>query len=132
MGLEVAVGILIAWVVSKARRAGKQFDGVADQVLDATAIRVKDLLLTKLGADSAVHQLQLEAAEKGEVSDRTRKRVEMALDEAVEQDSDFATELKSALTTAGSVVATDGGIVVTGCGYTVRGRVRRSAWSAGT
>jgi hypothetical protein len=37
MGPEVAVGMLIAWVIAKARQAGKQFNGVADQVVDAAA-----------------------------------------------------------------------------------------------
>jgi hypothetical protein len=74
MGLEVAVGFLIAWAVGKARRAGKQLDGVADQVVDASAVRLRDVLLRKLGGDSAVQRLQLEAAEGGDVSDRTKQR----------------------------------------------------------
>jgi hypothetical protein len=117
MGLEVAVGFLIAWAVGKARRAGKQLDGVADQVVDASAVRLRDVLLRKLGGDSAVQRLQLEAAETGQVSDRTQQRVTLALEDAVDQDSQFADELKVALAEAeknGGLVATTGGTVISG------------------
>lgn len=117
MGLEVAVGFLIAWAVGKARRAGKQLDGVADQVVDASAARLRDVLLRKLGSDSAVRQLQLEAGESEQVSDRTKRRVTLALEDAMEQDAQFAAELTSALAEAekhGSLVATHGGTVVHG------------------
>jgi hypothetical protein len=117
MGLEVVVGFLIAWAVGKARRAGQRFDGVADQVVDASAVRLRDVLLRKLGGDSAVQRLELEAAETGEVSERTQQRVTLALQDAVEQDTQFATELQDALTHAeksGAVIATSGGTVTNG------------------
>lgn len=117
MGLDVAVGFLIAWAVGKVRRVGKQLDRVADEVVDASAVRLRDVLLRKLGKDSAVQRLQLEAAEIGEVSDRTRQRVTLALEEAVEQDKQFAAELTSALVQAeknGALVATSGGTVISG------------------
>lgn len=41
MGLEVALGVLIAWLVSKARRAAQGFDGVADEAVDASVARVR-------------------------------------------------------------------------------------------
>jgi hypothetical protein len=117
MGLEVVVGFLIAWAAGKARRAGKQLDGVADQVVDASAVRLRDVLLRKLGGDSAVQRLQVEAAETGEVSDRTQQRVTLALEDAVDQDPQFADELKEALAEAeknGGLVATTGGTVISG------------------
>ena len=136
MGLEVVVGFLIAWVVGKARRAGKQFDGVADQMVDASAVRLRDVLLRKLGSDSAVQRLELEAAESGEVSDRTRQRVTLALEDAVEQDTEFADELTAALAEAeknGGLTATSGGTVIigtanaTGTGSIAIGAVGRDA-----
>jgi hypothetical protein len=117
MGLEVAVGFLIAWAIGKARRAGKQLDGVADQVVDASAVRLRDVLLRKLGGDSAVQRLQLEATETGEVSDRTQQRVTLALQDAADQDEQFADELRDALAQAeknGALVATSGGTVISG------------------
>jgi hypothetical protein len=120
MGLEVVVGFLIAWAVGKARRAGKELDGVADQVVDASAVRLRDVLLRKLGGDSAVRRLELEAAETGEVGDRTRQRVALALEDAVEQDAEFAEELEGALAEAernGGLLATTGGTVVSGTAH---------------
>jgi hypothetical protein len=117
MGLEVAVGFLIAWAIGKARRAGKQLDGVADQIVDASAARLRDVLLRKLGNDSAMQRLQLEAVETGRVSDRTQQRITLALEDAVEQDTEFANELTSALAQAeknGALVATSGGTVISG------------------
>ncbi len=116
MGLEVVVGFLIAWAVGKVRRAGQQLDGVADQVVDASAERLRDVVLRKLGTDSAVERLQVEASQPDGVSDRTQQWVTLALEEAVEQDTDFAAELKSALAEAekNGVVAMSGGTVVSG------------------
>jgi hypothetical protein len=117
MGLEVAVGFLIAWAVGKARRAGKQLDGVADEVVDASAGRLRDVLMRKLGKDSAVERLRREAARPEGVSDRTTQRVRLALEDAVEHDRGFAAELESALAEAaenGGLVATSGGTAVSG------------------
>ncbi|MGW5715332.1 hypothetical protein ACWEVP_04135 [Amycolatopsis sp. NPDC003865] len=132
MGLEVAVGFLIAWAVGKARRVGKQLDGVADQVMDASAVRLRDILVRKLGTDSAVQRLQLEAAESPEISERTLQRVTLALEEAVVQDGEFAAELESALAevsdsdgtpqtmaVSGSAVAHGGGIAIGAVGRDV-------------
>ena len=41
------MGFLIAWAVGKACRAGKQFEGVADQIVDLSAVRLRDVLLCK-------------------------------------------------------------------------------------
>ncbi|OXM50291.1 chromosome partitioning protein [Amycolatopsis thailandensis] len=120
MGLEVAVGFLIAWAAGKVRRAGSQLDGVADAVVDASAVRLRDVLLRKLGGDSAVKRLQLEAGETGDVSDLTRQRVNLAIEDAVEQDPQFATELKAAIAEAAKdddFVATYGTTTVTGTAH---------------
>ncbi|WP_410656894.1 hypothetical protein [Amycolatopsis sp. lyj-112] len=72
--------------------------------------------MRKLGMDPAVEKLQLEAGQPEGVSKRTQQRVTLALEDAVEQDTDFAAELKSALAEAAKngVVATSGGTVVSG------------------
>ncbi|RSN31365.1 chromosome partitioning protein [Amycolatopsis sp. WAC 04169] len=116
MGLEVVVGFLIAWAVGKARRAGQQLDGVADQVVDASAARLRDVVLRKLGADSAFERLRLEAGQPEGVSERTTQRVTLALEDAAEQDADFATDLKAALAEAerSGAIASVGGTVVSG------------------
>ncbi|MFJ1768425.1 hypothetical protein ACIOD2_49470 [Amycolatopsis sp. NPDC088138] len=118
MGPEIvaAVGFLIAWAVGKARRVGKQVDDVADQVVDAASTRLREVLLRKLSADSALRQLELEA-ESGDVRDRTTQRVTLSLTDAVEQDTVFATKLRSALADArgsGVTFTTSDRIVVNG------------------
>lgn len=97
MGAEIVVGFLIAWMVRKASRVGKRADQLADQVLDAGLDRLEQVIHTKLGGDSAVQRLQVEAADRGEVSDRTRTRVELAVEEAAEDDPDFAASLQAVL-----------------------------------
>lgn len=95
-GLEVAVGFLVAWFVRKAGHAGKHLDAMADEVLDAQLDRLHEVVVRKLGNDSALEQLQLEAA-KGDVGTRTQARVRLALEEAAEQDKTFAADLDAAL-----------------------------------
>jgi hypothetical protein len=117
MGLEVVVGLVIAWVVGKARRAGRQLDGVADEVVDASAVRVRELVLGKLAGHSVVQRLEREAERAGEVSDGTRQRLTHALEDAVEEDPQFAGALQAAVAEAekhGGLVATHGGTVVSG------------------
>jgi hypothetical protein len=117
MGLEVAVGFLIAWTIGKVRRTGKQLDRLADDLLDASEVRLRDVLLRKLGGDTAVQRLELEAAETGAVSDLTRRRVTLALEDAVGHDTEFAAELKAALDEArknGALPAASGGTSIAG------------------
>ncbi|MEA5366217.1 hypothetical protein VA596_42275 [Amycolatopsis sp., V23-08] len=121
MGIELVVGALFAWAVGKARRAGKVLDGVADEVTDAAAARAREKILEavlgKLGTDPAVRKLETEVAESGEVSERTRRRVTDAVEDAVEDDESFAAQLASAISEAEhhpSLVAAQGGIAVSG------------------
>jgi hypothetical protein len=114
--VEVAIGLLVSWVISKATRAAHRADGVVDHVVDAGVDRVGQLILTKLGGDPAVGQLEAEASEQGQVSDRTRKRVELAVEEAAERDQEFAVALTAAVEAAqtGGTVASTGGVAVSG------------------
>jgi hypothetical protein len=95
--VEVVVGLVIAWVIAKVRRAAVRADGVVDQALDAAVDRVGDLVTTRLAGDSAVAQLEVEAVEKGGVSDRTRQRVQLAVEDAVEKSPGFGRELEAAV-----------------------------------
>jgi hypothetical protein len=96
-GLEVAVGFLVAWFVRKAGHAAKRLDAMADEVMDAQLDRLHEVVIGKLGNDSALEQLQLEAATTGEVGTRTQARVRLALEEAAEQDKTFAADLEAVL-----------------------------------
>ncbi|WP_410596215.1 hypothetical protein [Amycolatopsis sp. lyj-23] len=116
IGVEVVLGALIAWAPAKARRAGKALDGIADEAVDAGAAKVRDVVLKKLDGDPSVRKLAAEVAETGEVSERTRKRVELALEDAVDEDRQFADALKTALAEARSsgTAASHGGVAVVG------------------
>lgn len=98
MGLEVVVGFVVAWAINKARRVASRADGAVDVALDAGVDYVIRLVLSKLQGDSAVSQLQAEAARTGEVAVRTRTRVQLALEDAIARDPAFAAELNVALT----------------------------------
>jgi isopropylmalate/homocitrate/citramalate synthase len=132
-GVELVVGWLAAYAWGKARRVAGRADAEVDRALDTGMDRVHDLVSTKLGADPALERLTVEVAQNLEtvsVSDRTRQRVQLSLEDAVETDERFAAALDDlvgqlrqagapSVTTVsashtGSAIATDGGIANTG------------------
>ena len=104
-GVEVAVGFLIAWAVKKANRVGTRADAIVDDVIDRGLDRVHDVVSNKPGEDPALAQLESEAAHTATVSQRTRTRVELALEEAAEQDPQFGQHLHVAVEHARSAGA---------------------------
>jgi hypothetical protein len=119
MVIEVAVGLLVAWFARKAGRVGKRLDGITDEAIDASAAKLHDLVMAKLGTDPALAKLAAEAAETGDAGDRTKARVQLALEEAVEEDAQFAAALETlvpagGVTIAGNVTADHGGIAIGG------------------
>lgn len=92
-GLELVAGYLIAWGVSKLKRAGKRLDEETDEVIDAGLDRLHDAIAGKLGTDLALVKLDADVAQGLEPSDRTRRRVQDAVEEAAEHDPDFAAVL---------------------------------------
>ena len=96
-GLELVAGYLIAWATRKGRRAGARLDAEADLVLDAELDRLHELVAAKLGPDSALAKLEHSAGTGAEVSERTRRRVADALDEAADDDPRFAEQLAAVL-----------------------------------
>ncbi|MGW2464482.1 hypothetical protein ACWC2M_36710 [Streptomyces sp. NPDC001761] len=98
MGVEIAVGYLFAWLVRKARRVAGPADAEVDRVLDAGVERLHQVVEGKLGADPALERAREEAQSgNGELSERTRRRLVDALDEAAERDTDFAQAMAQAL-----------------------------------
>jgi hypothetical protein len=96
-GIEVAVGMLIAWAVRKARRVGDGVDKEVDTVLDAGLDKLHTVIASKLGGDTALEKLRIEAGGTGDVADRTRQRVQLALEDATEDDPAFANALDAAV-----------------------------------
>ncbi|MEV6010153.1 hypothetical protein AB0M29_25480 [Streptomyces sp. NPDC051976] len=97
--MELAVGYLIAWAVGKARRVAGRVDAEVDAALDAGMDRLHEVVAARLGADPALEQAVTEAAsgDPEAVSDRTRTRLNLALEEAAEQDPAFASALDEAV-----------------------------------
>jgi hypothetical protein len=94
-GIEIAVGYLFAWAVRKARRVGERADGEVDRVLDARMDRLHELVSQRLGEVTVLDTLA-EEAESGQaqLSERTSTRVRLALEQAAEQDPEFAEALR--------------------------------------
>jgi len=96
--LELVGGFLVAWAVRKARRVGARVDEQVDQVLDAGLDRLGEVVAGKLGDDPALVKLELEQeAAAGDVQDRTRARVQLAVEQAVDDDAGFAGALTPVL-----------------------------------
>lgn len=94
-GAELAVGFLVAWMARKARRVGNRLDSEVAQALDAGVDRLHELVAGKLGADPAWSKLCAEVEQTGTGSPRTQERVRLALDDAAEDDTEFAVRLKT-------------------------------------
>ncbi|WP_327066445.1 hypothetical protein [Kitasatospora sp. NBC_01302] len=120
-GIEVAVGYLFAWALRKASRVSGQLDAEVNHVLDKGIDRLHNLVSGKLGENSALRKLAEEAdAGQDQLSERTGDQVRLALEEAAEQDPQFAEALgglieelhglaRPAEATAGSVSSTISG-----------------------
>jgi len=136
--MEFVIGLVVAWAIAKARRVAVRADGVVDQALDTAVDRIGELVTRRLAGDSAVAQLEAEAADNGEVSARTRQRVQLAVEDAVEKSSEFGRELEAAVAaahTAAQATGANGVIInggVTGSGGLVIGAITGGAVGFGT
>jgi hypothetical protein len=95
--IGLVVGYLTAWVLRKAKQASCRLDAEVDAAMDAGLDRVHELVAGRLGTESALVRLEAEAAESGEVSQRTRQRVELALADEAERNEQFAQALAEVL-----------------------------------
>ncbi|MFI1096028.1 hypothetical protein [Streptomyces sp. NPDC020917] len=97
-GIEVAIGYMFAWLVRKARRVGGRADAEVDRTLDTAMDHLHDLVSARLGEDPALRRLADEAAAGGDSpSVRTRLQVQLALEDAAEQDAGFRQALDHAV-----------------------------------
>jgi hypothetical protein len=136
-GLEIVVGFLASWAVRKARRVGMRFDVEVDQALDAGLDRLHEVVVGKLGEEPALVKLTTEVEQSGEASTRTQERVRLALEDAAETDSGFASDLAAVVQQlqdiqrqAGVAVAGQHGVAISGDVYADRGAVAiGGSWS---
>ena len=120
-GAEVVVGYVFAWLVRKAKRVGERADDHVDEALDAGVDRLgeklHDLVTGRLRGESALERLESEAGEGKEApSPRTAQRMALALEDAAEQDPEFAGAVEGLVSElkAASAVAGAGGLAVAG------------------
>jgi hypothetical protein len=97
VGLELVAGYLVAWGVRKLRRVGTRLDEESDEVIDAGLDRLHDAIAAKLGADPALGKLEDEVSQGLEPSDRTLRRVQDAVEEATEDDTEFGAVIEALL-----------------------------------
>ncbi|TWG03733.1 hypothetical protein FHX80_112168 [Streptomyces brevispora] len=102
MGMEVVVGMLIAWAAGKARRAGTELNGITDRALELTAQRLWDLVEAKLGTDPAIQRLVSESQQNGDATPSARTRAETALQDAADHDPRFAAALEAIVSSQAS------------------------------
>jgi len=119
VGAELVVGYVFAWLVGKGKRAALRADQQVDQAVDATVDLVSErlhaLVAGSLSGDASLERLTQEADQgTAEPSARTRTRVVLALEDAVEQDPDFAAALEDLVRRLQSVRSGDGGVSVGG------------------
>lgn len=113
-------------------------EAVAGSAVSAGLRKLVDLVRGKLSGDPALAKLEEEAAESSEVSDRTRQRVQLALEDAVEEDPDFATQLRELLAelqathAQGGVTASNHGVAIGGDVRADRGGIAISGVTGGT
>jgi hypothetical protein len=121
-GVEIAVGYVCAYLVRKARRAAGQVDAEVDRAVDVGLERVHDLVSGALGEDPALRRAEEQAA-AGDVSERTRRRLTDAVDEATEDDTAFADALQEAVEQVKRAAQASGTVIATGDGIAIAGDV---------
>lgn len=98
VGTEIVVGYLFGWALRKARRAGaradEHVDTAVDEAVDRLGEKLHHVVEGRLGKDPALERLYEETRQGLEApTPRTAQRVALALDDAAEQDADFAASI---------------------------------------
>lgn len=91
-GLELVAGYVAAWAIRRARHIGERADAEIDRASDALLDRLHDLVTRRLDNEPAVPQLEREAVE-GIDDVRTKERVTLAVEHAIDEDPDFRDRL---------------------------------------
>jgi hypothetical protein len=92
-GLELLAAAAVGYLVRKARRVGTKADAEVDRVLDAGMDALHDAVSKALGPDSSLALLD-EQAQAGADTERTRQRVQLAIEQAAEDQAQFADQLR--------------------------------------
>jgi hypothetical protein len=97
VGLELVAGYLAAWGVRRLKSVGKRVGAEVDEAVDVGLDRLHDVIAAKLGPDPALVKLEAEVSQGAEPSDRTLRRVQDAVENAVEEDPGFGAVIEPLL-----------------------------------
>jgi len=95
-GFELAVAYLIGWGWRRAQQTAGQVTEAVDAISETAVDRLRAIAVSKIGGDSALAALDAECSKVVDaplVSDRTKLRVQLALEEAADSDPDFKAQL---------------------------------------
>jgi hypothetical protein len=93
VGLELVAGYLVAW----GARVGTRLDEQADDVFDIGLNSLHDAIAAKLSGDPMLGKLEEEVSLGRKPSAPTLRRVRDAVEEASEDDPDFAATIEALL-----------------------------------
>ncbi|MFI9323257.1 hypothetical protein ACIGXI_26245 [Kitasatospora aureofaciens] len=96
--VEVAVGWLAAWATRKVRRVAGRADAEFDYATDTAMDHLHEVISRKLGQDRALAKVD-EEVEAGaeELTPGTRQWLQLALQDAIDNDPEFAKVLQEAV-----------------------------------
>jgi hypothetical protein len=115
----IVAGYVIAWAISKVRRAAGRLDSEADRVIDASLDQLHDVVTAKLGPHHPVLADLVEEAGDGEISDATRQRVELEIAAAARKDESFQRTVDELVARVREAEAATGRSVIAGPGARV-------------
>ncbi|SNQ50910.1 NB-ARC domain protein [Frankia canadensis] len=110
-GIDTAVGAVFTWMVRQERHVGEQAHADTDRIVAPALGRVHDLVREALGEDDPVLARVRQEARDGreQPTDRTRRRLRLALEEAADQDPVLAAALARAAVDVGRARRQAGG-----------------------
>jgi hypothetical protein len=150
--ISVVIGLITAWAVRKARRAGGRLDETADAAVDAVTERLDALVRSKLAGHPALRDLDEEAAgapagdgesdrgdrgdanaavSGGPVSDLTKEQLESSLRAAVTKDRGFAEQLGDLVAELQALTRHPGGAAAGGVSMTAKASGHGRVYQAG-
>ncbi|MGH8881242.1 MAG: hypothetical protein ACRD0P_28500, partial [Stackebrandtia sp.] len=94
LGVEAVCALTVTWLWKHLRGHAGRVANLADSGIDAGLARLEQLVEQRLGADTALAKLRTEA-HSGTENPRTHRRLELALQDAAESDSQLVAELRN-------------------------------------
>lgn len=97
VGVDLVVGYLVSWLISKAQRFINGLDSEVDHAEDAALEQLHHLVAKKLGTEPAWTKLHTETNQSDGPDAETWATVAAKLEASTKHDPEFASKLQSAL-----------------------------------